>query len=285
MTAMKPVLPSPKLTRKLLSLLPHRLSGSIYHRWLRKHQDSFPMMFAGAPLRAFPGVRMHLKTTDVAHGEIAFLGMYEKDLTEKLVRLAGTEGGLLVDVGANYGYFSLLWCAAAPHNRAIAIEASGANAAMLRNNIEQNGFKDRITIFEIAATDQNGPVHFSPGPEQQTGWGGIVAEPSSDSAPVEGRRLDELLGKTRATAVKIDCEGADALVLRGMSRLLEEQAVGHIFFEDNPYRASALHLETEGALALLRRCGYRVEALEGPQTGDAPREYHAQIARAPVIAP
>src|SRR5437867_3007474 len=64
-----------------------------------------------------------LARTDCGHRELAWLGFCERELSRKLSRLA-RRGGVLVDVGANVGYFSILWVALNPRNRAYAFEPS-----------------------------------------------------------------------------------------------------------------------------------------------------------------
>ena len=77
---------------------------------------------------------MRLRPGDVAHGEIAFLGFTELGLT-RVVAERARQGGLLVDVGANWGYFTLLWLAARADNRVVAVEASPRNLEALRENL------------------------------------------------------------------------------------------------------------------------------------------------------
>lgn len=84
-----------------------------------------------------PSIAMHdLIVGDVISGQIALTGFYEYELSKKIVNLGKTSdrGGLLVDVGANLGYFSLLWLGADERNEAIAIEASPRNQRSRRTS-------------------------------------------------------------------------------------------------------------------------------------------------------
>jgi len=56
------------------------------------------------------------------HAEIAFSGCYERELTRH-VRTFGEGGGVLVDVGANVGYFSLIG-RRKPHQQSDRFEAA-----------------------------------------------------------------------------------------------------------------------------------------------------------------
>ena len=71
---------------------------------------------------------MDLVPTDVHHAAVAYTGEYEPGLSRRVAEL-GRAGGLFLDVGANAGYFTLIWLAANPDNRAICWEASPRNLA------------------------------------------------------------------------------------------------------------------------------------------------------------
>ena len=104
------------------------------------------------------------KPGDTGHRQIAALGVYESKLTRLVAKLAVEQGGMLLDVGANYGYYGLLWCGLNPANRSRAFEASPRVAARLRENIVLNGMADGIEVFEWAATNTEGSIPFDPGP-------------------------------------------------------------------------------------------------------------------------
>ena len=150
--------------------LAHHLYCQVIQRMPAIHRH--PDLFTNAALKFAPGAQMRLNPTDVAHSRLAWLGVYEDALSDAIVSLARQVGGKLLDVGANYGYFSLLWCSARPENSAIAIEASPRNLAALRDNVNRNGLSDRITVCDWAASNITGSVSFELGPLEQTGGSG-----------------------------------------------------------------------------------------------------------------
>jgi hypothetical protein len=133
----------------LLRLAPLWLRTKLYYHFYRG-KNRHPDLFHGAPLQFSPSARMDLHPTDEGHSQIAFTGFYELALTRRIVQLA-CQGGLLADVGANYGYFSLLWAAQKPGNRVVAFEASPRNLAPLQANISRNGFDAAIEVRPMAA--------------------------------------------------------------------------------------------------------------------------------------
>ncbi|WP_034161005.1 FkbM family methyltransferase [Sphingomonas sp. ERG5] len=191
---------------------------------------------------------------DIISGHIAFKGEYEAELSNRIAALA-KGGGLFVDIGANMGYFSLLWAAARADNRVIAFEASPNVFKRLAGNVAANGMGDRIDAHAKAALDQTGEITFAVGPDEQTGWGGLAVE-GSKGLTVPAVRLDDIVGDRRVAVMKIDVEGADSLVLRGCERLLREKLIDCIFYESNRARMTELGVNNDDAEQFLASVGY-----------------------------
>jgi hypothetical protein len=102
---------------------PRRLRLSLFYRLSRW----FPNLFASPRFPAeldFADVTLsHLLPTDHLHRQILHTGFYEEDLSRWLSQTARTEAGLLVDVGANIGYFTALWLAGRTDNTAHCLHA------------------------------------------------------------------------------------------------------------------------------------------------------------------
>lgn len=240
-----------------MRMLPAGARAWLYQRHYARRHDHYPGLFACAPIHAAPGHAMYdLQPGDIISGNLAFAGGFEKGLTERL-RTLGRAGGLLVDVGANMGYFSLVWAAANPANRVIAFEASPSVFNRLVTNIERNHLVDRIEARPEAASDIVGTVRFDTGPADQTGWGGIAPESAQDVIEVPTVRLDQALGGQPIDVLKIDVEGAELLVLRGCEALLRARRIHHIFFEYNPMRTAQLGFAGDACLSFLQAAGYR----------------------------
>ena len=248
----------------LMRHLPLRLRVPVFYRLHASSAASRPDLFERAPLALEPGVCLDLVPTDVAHGPIAWTGVYELVLSRRLHALARS-GGLLVDVGANYGYFTCLWASASPRNRVVAFEASPRNTDGLRRNVEANGFGEQVEVESRAVGSETGQMTFRLGPPGQTGWGHLRRDAQDPGdAVVEVVRLDDVCrerGIGHVDVLKIDVEGADALVLEGAERLLAERRVGAVFFEEVPGHVARLGLAPGTAAGHLRRAGYSVAPL------------------------
>jgi FkbM family methyltransferase len=237
-------------------LLPDRFKEASYYRFYHRNFESWRDLYTEAPLAFASGISMfNLLPGDVISGNIAFNGFYELDLTRRIVRLAKA-GKILVDVGANMGYFSLLWAGVNPLGKVIAYEAARRNILLLNNNLIENRMSDRINVVSKAVADRTGIIDFDEGPPDQTGWGGISTKPSSRTCSVPLVRLDNELGDSFIDVLKIDVEGADTLVLFGCEELLKKKRIGVILFEENVERMSALNIAKNEAQRYLRAFNY-----------------------------
>lgn len=207
-------------------------------------------------------LRFDLSKNDVSHQSIIFNGFYELDLTRVMIRVA-KNGGVLVDVGANYGYYSCLWAAQHPQNSVFAFEASPLNLQPLQHNVDKNGLGNQVKVIPLAMGKEKGKLSFDLVTEdKQTSWGGFTINESSNAIEVEVDTLDNYIagqGIEVIDVLKIDTEGADTWVLYGAKNLLEQKRVKHIFFEHNPTRMKLLNIDINEAKDFLQGLGYIVE--------------------------
>jgi FkbM family methyltransferase len=210
-------------------------------------------------------VKLDLIGNDVGHRSIILNGFYELGLTQRITSLA-KEGGLLVDVGANYGYFSCLWAAARGENSVIAFEANPANISPLMFNVKRNGLDSQVRINSTALGKEIGRMRFYTGAEtNQTGWGGLMPNEDKNSIEVDVETLDNVAIQQnidRIDVLKIDTEGADTWILQGATSLLRKKVIKHVFYESNLARMKNLNIGVEEASQLLIDCGYKVHRID-----------------------
>jgi hypothetical protein len=97
----------------LMRVLSGRLRRSAFHRLYLPAADRWRPLFTNAPLELAPDMKMDLVPSDFMHAAIAFTGEYEPELSRRVAE-EGKTGGLFVDVGANVGYFPLIWATRNP---------------------------------------------------------------------------------------------------------------------------------------------------------------------------
>ncbi len=255
----------------LLRALPRRLRKSAWYRLYRGGDPRWLPLYRAARLEHAPRVAMELVPGDLASDCIAFTGVYELPLGDRVVEL-GRRGGTMIDVGANLGYFALVWAAANPANRVVAIEASPRNVPILRRNVESNGLAGRVQVHAVAAGREPGRMRFDLGPTGQNGWGGLVGSghggaPAAEVVEVDVARVDALVPDQPIALLKVDVEGADAWAIEGCDRLLRAKLVAEVRYEQNLPRIRALGIDPDAAQAYLRSVGYEplIEDASNPE--------------------
>ena len=226
-------------------------------------------LYESAPLLLCNHIAMcGLVPGDIISDAVAQNGFYDWPHTQFIVKRATkASGGLFVDVGANLGYFSLLWSGLRNTGKVVAYEASPRNLAIFNESIASNGLAGVITLVPKALGDHKGMVTFDIGSDEQTGWGGISKNASSTTISVPIARLDEEMPDTRIDLLKIDVEGADTWVLLGCEGLLTKRMIKLICFEQNQERMAVLGIAAHEAPNFLRRMGYECRPL-APDEGE-----------------
>lgn len=163
-------------------------------------------------------------------------------------------GEVFYDVGANIGCYTLLAASrVGPTGHVYAFEPHLPTMAALIRNVVQNGLTDRVTVLPMPLSLEEGYCYFGsvsthPGSSgHQLGAGGCFATICATAS------LDALLDSgviIPAHLVKIDIDGQEANVIRGMSHwLLRDDHPRSLQMEMHPdYREVALHR--------LTACGY-----------------------------
>ena len=169
------------------------------------------------------GAQLAGTTTDLLQRYVYAFGVWEPNLTSWMAsRLR--PGDTFVDVGANIGYFSLLAAPLVrPGGTVVAIEASPSIFAALADNVARNPDRN-VRVVNVAACDTRRSL-----PVWLAGPAHLGATTTADSlgrtweAQVEGRPLPEILSldeQRGARLIKIDVEGSEAAVVRGLMPLL-----------------------------------------------------------------
>lgn len=251
----------------LIRRTPERLQDHIWRSSYPALAHRHPELYESARLSFAPWITMELVPGDNLSDHIAFTGCHESKLTRRVMAV-GRHGGTMIDIGANLGYFSLLWAASNPANRCIAFEASPGNVELLRRNVIRNGLEDRITVVPYAAGREAGQLSFDLGPEDQRGWGGFALASNERTIDVKVVRVDETVpANSRIAFLKVDTEGADAWALMGCKRLLESRLIDEIWFEENKERCAALGIPATAAVEFLSSLGYKCVAETNPNRG------------------
>lgn len=181
--------------------------------------------------RALGRYKMYVASNDVGFGAHLMLdGAWEPWLTVFMARRL-RPGMRVVDVGANHGYYTAMFADLVGRSgRVAAIEPGPRTASFLRQTVTVNGFDDRVTVFEVAATDSDGAILVLSSPSHEPKNARIVNDDQAgmpDTVTVAGARLDTLLQDwSGVDFIKVDVEGAEESMLAGAWPLLERDRPG-----------------------------------------------------------
>lgn len=196
----------------------------------------------------------------------------------------GTED-VFMDIGANIGIYTIAAAVRVGERGAVyAFEPHKVNALTLMGNVRANGLGSKVTVFSCALSDREGVLAFhyasleSASTASQLGHRRI---PGSDrefdpvaSEMVFSTSVDALLtqGMIRAPhLIKIDVDGNEIAILRGMSGLLRGAS--------RP-RAVQVELnvgEQDQITDFMRQCGYDIAYRHFTQAGKLARSKGAPI--------
>jgi FkbM family methyltransferase len=150
------------------------------------------------------------------HG--CWLGSYEFE-KQKLFAALVPSGGVVWDVGAHVGFYTLLAARlVGPAGRVVAFEPFPRNQAFLHRHIDLNALGN-VDVIEAAVGEKCGPGSFSEGGNSSTGSLFGV----SDGIAVRVVTLDSMLSNAASRpphVIKMDIEGGELEALRGADELL-----------------------------------------------------------------
>lgn len=171
------------------------------------------------------GFTLHGSASDVIARHVAVYGVWEPDISAWATSFL-KPGDVVVDVGANLGYFSLL-CAqrVGAAGRVLAVEASPTTFEQLEANLRRNAAANVQAVNAIAAPNRGVGRIYAPragtlGDATTVPTAGMILDGEVDQVVI-----DETLTRP-ARLVKIDTEGDEVNVLRGMSRTLKRMMAG-----------------------------------------------------------
>lgn len=155
-------------------------------------------------------------------------GYWESWLTLFLARTL-RPGMHVIDVGANYGYYSVLMgLGVGPTGRLLAVEPNPVVATILDRSLQINGYSPFSTVAAVAAGADDGGLATLFVPRHEPKNATIVsdgfASPDGDTVQIPIRSIDALTADwPRVDLVKIDAEGAEETLIAGMRETIERR--------------------------------------------------------------
>jgi FkbM family methyltransferase len=146
-----------------------------------------------------------------------------------MVREHLSGGSTFVDIGANFGIYSLQAApVVGPSGHIIAVEPNPEAVRLLEANIAASDAA-MVSVVPVACSDSESTLDLYVAPKANTGETSFSKAnasregQSSHTYHVRARPLDDIIresGVSRVDAIKIDVEGAEYLVLKGAQETL-----------------------------------------------------------------
>jgi FkbM family methyltransferase len=258
----EPLSPVPPLWASVSATITRRLPLGRYRimNWLcRGSRARFVARFPASAL----GLRFECDVRSRMARDVFFTGTYEPPET-MLIRRLVNPGGTFVDVGANWGYFTLMMAEhVGPTGRVVAVEADPRIFAILERNVALNDLP-QVRLVHAAAAAESGLLSLNGFDENEDNWG--TSRIAGGSGPADGSyevtalSLDELLhesGVSTVDLIKIDIEGAEALALAGMSAGLRRGRYPRVLLELHPFTLVDYGTNPAAIIECLLEIGYR----------------------------
>lgn len=208
------------------------------------------------------GNRMFLDKDDSMR--LSILNIYEP-ATVKYFRERIKPGGVILDIGAHIGYYTLM---AAKYignkGKVYAFEPNKDNFALLTKNARINGYKNAILINKaVTKSTKKARLFLS---RASTGMHSLIDidDDNRNSTIVDTVSLDDFFGKNppRVSVIKMDIEGGEYRAVEGMDRLLRRNKHVILFTEFSPFAIKKSKKSPHGFLNLLKSYGFKIYSID-----------------------
>jgi FkbM family methyltransferase len=259
-----------------------QVTRAVLRRWPRPDRGwrIASILLAGTP-RGRPALSNELVVDHIRDGEIVacrhglrfrvsrdgmyvqpyLFGAYEPALTRLLLRLVGP-GDVVVDVGANFGWYTcLLARAVGPAGRVHAFEPVPQLAAMTQDAIYLNGVAATARLVRAGLGDRVGSFTMYTFRDLPHGHAAASDLGRDDAVPIacDVTTLDDYArtaGIDRISVMKVDVEGHEPFVFSGGRDLLSDPDAPVVAFEINPSCLRPRGLAAADVETTLRDLGY-----------------------------
>ena len=276
----------------ILKSAPHRLlewlSGSKFlYTILKPIFDSLTKSDQLKTYQIFDDILIELDISETGERAICF-NLYEPRIT-RCFREIVKEGGIVFDVGAWIGYYTVL--AARTSYRVISIEADARNYQRIRRNVNLNGFSN-VDILNLAVGDMSSEGVLLR--RERSYLNKVLPTGKGETITIES--LDNQIGKLKTNNVNLiimDIEGYEYFALKGLQASLSAGIVKNLICEIHPAMLKENGYSDANVLDLLSRYRYKImfntktsnrqpyhiyaKYIEGEQTDNNPKNEKSKI--------
>lgn len=218
--------------------LVERLSGHGLKKYSMIHKiDNYTKSKLKTDYSIVQGHKMYLDSND--HLSLSIFDVYEP-LETNLVKKEIHEGNSVIDIGSDIGYYTLIFAKLVGENGTVfAFEPQDSSFSLTKKNLEINGYKNYVLENKLVSNKTEKVKFFSK-------WKDAI-------------RLDDYFNYSKnIDFIKMDIEGAEALAIDGMTRILEENSKIKLMTEFHPNELKKFGTTPEDYLEKLRSFGFKI---------------------------
>lgn len=205
----------------------------------------------------FAIVHGHKMFLDPRDSLMLSLGEEYEPLATAVVKKLVKKGDTILDIGANIGYYTLLFAKLAGENgRVFAFEPEPENFSILKKNIEANGYQN-VVLVQKAVFDKNEKIKLYLRDDNRGDHRIYDSGDGRQTIEITSVRLDDYFKNHNGKIdfIKMDIQGAEGAALSGMRNLLKENNP-IMLTEFWPFGIQRFGMEAQGYLNMLQNCGF-----------------------------
>ncbi|RJP59817.1 MAG: FkbM family methyltransferase [Candidatus Auribacter fodinae] len=209
----------------------------------------------------------------VKHGHTMVLDMKDsldllrnkmyKPAADRFVKSIIKQGDVILDIGANIGYYTLLFAKlVGKKGKVYAFEPDPYNFSILSHNIRLNGYTN-VVLLNKAVSDENGKISLYLSEDNFGDHRISNTEGRTHSVEVEAIRIDDFIKQQNGAGagvnfIKMDIQGAEGKAIAGMRELLSYSKHVTVFMEFWPSGLKACDSDPRALLDVFIKAGFHL---------------------------
>jgi FkbM family methyltransferase len=225
---------------------------SIAAWYQRKYRPEFVMI---------EGNRFYLDYSDGYFSSYVAVHGYWEKMESDLIRRYVRPGMTVLDLGANIGYYTLLFSElVGEHGRVIAFEPEPKCYQTLVKNVAGLRLKN-VEVVQAAAWHETGELAFFTNESDAMDHSAIPVRGIPSTKHVRAVAIDDVAGDITCDFIKMDIQGAEGHALQGMQLLLQRHLPQAMITEFWPASLTVAGTPPRELFNLLAGMGYTIEAI------------------------
>lgn len=210
------------------------------------------------------GYKIFINRKDFAVSSHLLMDKIYEPTETNLVRSQINKGDIVVDMGANIGYYTLIFAElVGGDGKVFAFEPDPDNFSLLSKNVKENKF-DNIVLVNKAVSDINGKTKLYLSEDNKGDHRIYDSGENRDSVVVDVVYLDDFLSeyKNKIDFIKMDIQGAEGNALNGMINILKNNKKIKILAEFWPMGLDNFCFNSRNFLETLEDCGFNIYEIQ-----------------------